>query len=58
MESSIWSAVYVQNWQLADSAVDYFAADNGPSPVQHFWSLSAEERSYVVWSVCCCSRWG
>ena len=43
------STAYVQNWQLADSAVDYFAADNGPSPVQHFWSLSAEEQFYVVW---------
>ena len=31
------------------SAVDYFAADDGPSPVQHFWSLSAEEQFYVVW---------
>ena len=45
------STAYVQNWQLADSAVDYFAADNGPSPVQHFWSLSAEEQFYVVWPV-------
>jgi peptidoglycan/LPS O-acetylase OafA/YrhL len=45
------STAYVQNWQLADTAVDYFAADNGPSPVQHFWSLSAEEQFYVVWPV-------
>ena len=45
------STAYVQNWQLAESAVDYFAADNGPSPVQHFWSLSAEEQFYVVWPV-------
>ena len=45
------STAYVQNWQLAESAVDYFAADDGPSPVQHFWSLSAEEQFYVVWPV-------
>jgi peptidoglycan/LPS O-acetylase OafA/YrhL len=45
------STAYVQNWQLADSAVDYFAADDGPSPVQHFWSLSAEEQFYVVWPI-------
>ena len=45
------STAYVQNWQLAESAVDYFAADDGPSPVQHFWSLSAEEQFYVVWPI-------
>ena len=43
------SAAYVQNWQLAGDAVDYLNADNRPSPVQHFWSLSAEEQFYVVW---------
>jgi peptidoglycan/LPS O-acetylase OafA/YrhL len=43
------STAYAQNWHLASSAVDYFAADDGPSPVQHFWSLSAEEQFYVVW---------
>ena len=45
------STFYVQNWQLAHTAVDYFAADDGPSPVQHFWSLSAEEQFYLVWPV-------
>ena len=45
------SAVYVQNWQLAASAVDYFASAEGPSPVQHYWSLSAEEQFYLVWPV-------
>ena len=45
------STAYVQNWHLASSAVDYFAAADGPSPVQHFWSLSAEEQFYLVWPV-------
>src|SRR4051812_33629482 len=45
------SAFYVENWQLAHTAVDYFAAGQGPSPVQHFWSLSAEEQFYLVWPV-------
>jgi peptidoglycan/LPS O-acetylase OafA/YrhL len=45
------STFYVENWQLAHTAVDYFAADQGPSPVQHFWSLSAEEQFYLVWPV-------
>jgi len=45
------STTYLQNWQLAADAVDYLGADNRPSPVQHFWSLSAEEQFYVVWPV-------
>src|SRR4051794_3680670 len=43
------STAYVQNWQLAADAVDYFAAENSASPVRHFWSLSAEEQFYVLW---------
>ena len=45
------SALYVQNWQLASSAVDYLAAENEPSAVQHFWTLSAEEQFYVLWPI-------
>ncbi len=44
-----FSTGYVENWHLADVAVDYFAADVAPSPVRHFWSLSAEEQFYLVW---------
>src|SRR5699024_12678568 len=36
-------------WDFAISSVDYLAADNAPSPVQHFWSLSVEEQFYFVW---------
>ena len=45
------STLYGQNWHLAAAAVDYFAAEDGPSPVRHFWSLSAEEQFYLVWPV-------
>lgn len=43
------SALYVQNWALAGQSVDYMAAEAMPSPVQHYWSLSAEEQFYIVW---------
>src|SRR5215216_3402706 len=36
------TVLYVVNWLLARDAVDYLAAENAPSPVQHFWSLSVE----------------
>lgn len=42
------SALYVQNWALGFDAVDYFAASNDPSPVQHFWTLSVEEQFYLM----------
>jgi peptidoglycan/LPS O-acetylase OafA/YrhL len=48
---AIAAALYVENWQLAGSSVDYLAAQDAPSPVQHFWSLSVEEQFYFVWPV-------
>jgi peptidoglycan/LPS O-acetylase OafA/YrhL len=42
------SALYVQNWVLAFDSIDYLAAENAPTPVQHFWSLSVEEQFYIV----------
>lgn len=43
------SAAYVQNWLLAASSIDYWAAENAASPLQHFWSLSIEEQFYLAW---------
>jgi len=43
------SALYIENWRLAWASVDYLAAENSPSPVQHYWSLSIEEQFYIVW---------
>lgn len=47
----IASALYLQNWLLAQEAIDYLAAGNHPSPLQHFWSLAIEEQYYIVWPV-------
>jgi peptidoglycan/LPS O-acetylase OafA/YrhL len=42
------AALYVENWALAADSVDYLANENVASPVQHFWSLSAEEQFYIA----------
>lgn len=42
------ATLYVQNWRLASDAVDYLGAENSPSPVQHYWTLSTEEQFYVA----------
>jgi peptidoglycan/LPS O-acetylase OafA/YrhL len=49
MQEIAASSLYVENWLLAHNAVDYLAAANQASPVQHFWSLSVEEQFYIVW---------
>jgi peptidoglycan/LPS O-acetylase OafA/YrhL len=51
MSEIVASAVYVQNWLLASNSVDYLAANNTASPVQHFWSLSVEEQFYLAWPI-------
>jgi peptidoglycan/LPS O-acetylase OafA/YrhL len=43
------AALYVENWALAASSVDYLGAETAASPVQHYWSLSVEEQFYLVW---------
>ncbi len=44
------SLLYVQNWELASSAVDYYARDDSnASPLQHFWSLSIQGQVFLLW---------
>lgn len=44
------SLLYVQNWFLAASAVDYYAPEDAlTSPLQHFWSLSVQGQVFVLW---------
>ncbi|MCI1017626.1 acyltransferase [Microbacterium sp. C5A9] len=44
------SLLYVENWQLAFSEVDYYARDSAEtSPLQHFWSLSIQGQVFLLW---------
>ncbi|WP_372594099.1 acyltransferase family protein, partial [Actinotalea sp.] len=47
--AAVTSALYVQNWSLAGSATDYLAAEDAPTALRHYWSLSVEEQFYLVW---------
>lgn len=43
------SVLYVGNYRLAIQGTDYLAADQPPSPFQHYWSLAVEEQFYLCW---------
>lgn len=47
----IASALYVGNNRLALRGTDYLAANEPPSPFEHFWSLGVEEQFYLMWPV-------
>lgn len=51
--SQTWASLaYVQNWELARTAVDYYARDGAlASPLQHFWSLSVQGQVFVLWPI-------
>ncbi|QJU54576.1 acyltransferase family protein [Herbiconiux sp. KACC 21604] len=45
------SALYVENWQLYRSGIDYLAQDDFHSPVQNFWAMSVQGQFYLIWAV-------
>ena len=47
----IAAALYVANWYFLAKSQNYFAADDAPSPVLHYWSLAVEEQFYIVWPI-------
>jgi len=49
LEETLAALLYGLNWKLAVDAVDYWAAEEAASAVQHFWSLAVEEQFYLVW---------
>lgn len=48
-----WASLfYMQNWELAFQAIDYYARETVlPSPLQHFWSLSVQGQVFLIWPV-------
>ena len=49
LDEALWSALFLANVHFAQQGVYYFAAETGPSPLQHYWSLAVEEQFYLVW---------
>src|SRR5215211_3671310 len=46
---SLAASLFVANIHFAKHGTDYFAQDEPPSPVEHFWSLAVEEQFYLFW---------
>ena len=49
VKDSLWAVFFAANIHFAEVGTDYFAAEEPPSPLQHYWSLSVEEQFYLVW---------
>ena len=49
VRDTVWSALFAANIHFAFLETDYFAQDQGPSPLQHYWSLAVEEQYYLGW---------
>lgn len=45
------SSLYVENWYLSASAVDYLDREDPHSVVQHYWAMSLQGQFYVIWLV-------
>lgn len=50
LRQAVATLTYTENWALAFSSVDYYAADRSTaSPFQHFWSLSVQGQVFLLW---------
>ncbi len=44
-----WATVFLANFHFSSVGTNYLAAQQPPSPLQNYWSLSVEEQFYVVY---------
>ena len=44
-----WATVFLANFHFSALGTNYLAAQQPPSPLQNYWSLSVEEQFYVVY---------
>lgn len=51
------SALYYENWFLAENAVDYLNQHDPHTPVQHFWAMSVQGQFYLTWLVVAVAAW-
>ena len=49
--AALAAVFYVANWFFIATSRSYFADAQGPSPLEHTWSLSIEEQFYLLWPV-------
>ncbi|KAB1644746.1 acyltransferase family protein [Gulosibacter chungangensis] len=55
IESARASLFYVENQHLQNQSVDYLdPGAEGPSPFQHFWSLSVQGQAFILWALLHC----
>lgn len=45
------SVLYLENWELINSQLEYEAAGASTSAFQHIWSLSVQGQFYLLWPV-------
>jgi peptidoglycan/LPS O-acetylase OafA/YrhL len=48
-KDAVAAVLFTANWHFAHTGVNYFNQSLPPSPLQQYWSLSAEEQFYFVW---------
>ncbi len=44
-----WATVFLANFHFSSIGTNYLSAQQPPSPLQNYWSLSVEEQFYVVY---------